>query len=438
MKINLGVIGPSDSIELVKKAARDFDNLEVFPFTYLKTEDTITIIKENKKHVDQWFFSGQAPYHLALSEGIITEEEGIYPPLNGNSLYKTLLEAQFKEQKILQKISLDTIREYEVNEIQHSISPLQISTFPYSGYMPAEDIIEYHMKLYEAGEIDAVITCLRAVYMRLTELKVPCYRVTPDIISIRLMLQILKERAASIWYRKAQTAILGVEVVQVSNDDQLYSYKMKHQELELNRLLLNSAEMINGSLVQIGDGHFHIYTTRGEMDLHLKEGSLFKLIEDVKLHSKLQIRIGLGYGITALDAEQNLRMAIQYARNKETPVVIIVDENKQITENAAAYGTISYNGRLLGKEWEERLKDSQISPAIISKIQSLSQHYRKTELTSHELSLWLKSTERNARRILAEMERLGLVQVAGEEQSGQRGRPKKVFKLNMDLQPFHL
>lgn len=437
MRINLGVIGPSDSIELVKIAAKEFDNLEIFPFSYQTTEDTIKIIQENRENVDQWFFSGQAPYHLALSEGLITEEEGIYPPLNGNSLYKTLLEAQFKEQKILQKISLDTIREHEVDDIQNSISPLQISTFPYSGYMPAKDIIDYHLKLYKAGEIDAAVTCLRAVYTRLTELKVPCYRVTPDITSISLMLQILKERGASIWYRKAQTAILGVEVVQVSNGDQLYSYKMKHQELELNRLLLNYAELINGSLVQIGDGHFHIYTTRGEMDLHLNDGSLFRLIEDVKLHSKLQIRTGLGYGITALEAEQNLRMAIQYARNKETPVVIVVDENKQVTENAAANESISYSGRFLGREWEERLKDSQISPAIISKIQSLSQHYRKTELTSHELSLWLKSTERNARRILSEMERLNLVQVAGEEQSGQRGRPKKVYKLSYDHQPFH-
>ncbi|MDM5227188.1 hypothetical protein QUF73_13325 [Cytobacillus sp. NJ13] len=435
MRINLGVIGPGDSVELVKKAAREFDNIEIFLFPYQRTEDTIRIINDNRHKIDQWFFSGQAPYHLALSQGLIAVEDGIFPPLNGNSLYKTLLEAQVKEQKILKKISLDTIKENEIHAIQNSIYPLEINTFPYAGYMPAQDIINYHLNLYQAGKIDAVITCLRAVYTRLTELKVPCYRVTPDIISISLMLQILKERGASNWYRKAQTAILGVEVFQVSSDEQLYSFKMKHQELELKRLLLNYAELINGSLVQIGDGHFHIYTTRGEMDLHLNDRSLFRLIEDVKLHSKLQIRTGLGYGITALEAEQNLRIAIQYARDKETPVIILVDESKQVTEKAAVNESFSYSGRSLGKEWEKKLKDSQISPAVISKIQSLSQHYRKSIVTSQELSLWLKSTERNARRILAEMERLQLVQLAGEEQSGQRGRPKKIYKLNIDQSP---
>lgn len=99
MRINLGVIGPGDSVELVKKAAREFDNIEIFLFPYQRTEDTIRIINDNRHKIDQWFFSGQAPYHLALSQGLIAVEDGIFPPLNGNSLYKTLLEAQVKEQK---------------------------------------------------------------------------------------------------------------------------------------------------------------------------------------------------------------------------------------------------------------------------------------------------------------------------------------------------
>jgi DNA-binding PadR family transcriptional regulator len=49
--------------------------------------------------------------------------------------------------------------------------------------------------------------------------------------------------------------------------------------------------------------------------------------------------------------------------------------------------------------------------------------------------MWLKGTERNARRILSEMERLGLVKVSGEEQSGNRGRPKKIYELQLDSKP---
>ncbi|WLR47348.1 hypothetical protein LC065_17810 [Halobacillus litoralis] len=40
----------------------------------------------------------------------------------------------------------------------------------------------------------------------------------------------------------------------------------------------------------------------------------------------------------------------------------------------------------------------------------------------------MKSTERNGRRILAELERVRIVEQAGEQQSGERGRPRKVFR----------
>lgn len=436
MRIRLGVVGPSDSIELVKNAAKEFSKIEMIPFAYKKVEETSEIIIKNKPYVDQWFFSGQAPYHYALSNRLIRKEEGSYVPLNGNSLYKTLLEAQLKEQKIFKRISLDTIQEKEVRTIQDSIQPIKVSTFPYSGYMPADEIIQFHMDLYKRKEIDIAVTCLQAVFVRLKELGIPCYRVTPDVPSIQLMLQFLKERGASYWYKKAQTAILGIEVLHPSSlsEEHFFSYKMKHRELELKRLLLDYAELIRGSFVQIGDGHYYIYTTRGEMELHLEDDSLLRLMEEAKIHSKLEVRIGLGYGLTAHEAEQNVRLAFQYARKQHKPVIILINEDKQVIERFKSVEAISYSGRVWGEEWESRLKDANISPAIVSKIQSLALHYKKTHITSQELSGWLKGTERNARRILTEMEKLKLVKVSGEEQSGQRGRPKKIYEIILNNQ----
>lgn len=436
MRIRLGVVGPNDSIKLVKNAAKEFSNIDIIPFAYKKIEETSDIILKNKPYVDQWFFSGQAPFHYALSNRLIRKEEGSYVPLNGNSLYKTLLEAQLKEQRLFKRISLDTIQEKEVATIQDSIQPIEVSTFPYAGYLPADEIVHFHVELYKRKEIDVAVTCIRSVFVRLKELGIPCYRVTPDVPSIQLMLQFLKERGESYWYKKAQTAILGIEVLHPSDlsEEHFFSYKMKHRELELKRLLLDYAELIRGSFVQIGDGHYYIYSTRGEMGLHLQDDSLLRLMEDARLHSKLKVRIGLGYGLTALEAEQNVRLAFQYARKQDKPVIILIDEDKQVIEHFKSVDPIAYTGRVWGEEWENRLKDANISPAIVSKIQSLALHYKKTHITSQELSSWLKGTERNARRILTEMERLKLVKVSGEEQSGQRGRPKKIYEIMLNNQ----
>ncbi|MDN4608122.1 hypothetical protein [Sporosarcina highlanderae] len=426
MKIRLGVIGPSDSIEIVKKAVEEFDEITLLPFPYEEMEETREIILENRRFVDQWFFSGQAPYYYAVTNNLIREEEGSFAPLNSNSIYKTLLEAQLQEGKIFNRISLDTVQETEV-EIKKSIKSMELYTFPYSGYLPIQEIIDFHLDLFREGKVDVAVTCVNTVYHTLKELGIPCYRVAPDIIAVRLIIQYLKQRGVSQWYRKAQIAILGVEIIQL--DWANYSYKTKYQELELKKLLLNYSERINGSFIEIGDGRYFIYTTRGEVELQLNEDSLFKLIERSDLQSKLQIRIGLGYGATSLEAEQHARLATQYAREKKEPIIVIMDELKQITEYGVDERPLSYNNRLSTVKWNELLRNANISPATVNRIQSMALYYKKTEITSKELSVWMNSTERNARRILMELESVNLAKITGEEQSGQRGRPRKVYEL---------
>ena len=43
-------------------------------------------------------------------------------------------------------------------------------------------------------------------------------------------------------------------------------------------------------------------------------------------------------------------------------------------------------------------------------------------------ALWMKSTDRNSRRIVTELERLGIISLAGEEQLASRSRPRKIYQ----------
>ncbi|WP_262174152.1 hypothetical protein [Saccharococcus sp. Marseille-Q5394] len=427
MKIRLGAIGPRDSIEIVEKAVKEFDEITLMIFPYEKMEDIETIIPQNKQFVDQWFFSGQAPYNFALHHNLIHSEEGSFVPKNSNSVYKTLLEAQLQEKKIFKNISLDTIQSTE-ELMETSLRSITIHSLSYTGYVPNSELIEFHTKLYEQGKVDVAVTCINNVYNSLRKSGIPCYRVTPDMMAIRLIIQYLKQRGVTQWYRKAQIAILGIEISESDLDSQ-FTYKMKHKELELKRLLLNYAEKINGSYVEIGDGRYFIYTTRGEVEFQLEKESLFDLIMEADVHSKFTIRIGLGYGITALEAEQNARLATQYARVKQRQCIIIVDETKRITEFEDQQNSISYDNRNYNAKWSEKMAQANISPATVNRILSLSLHYKKTHVTAKELAVWMNSTERNARRILTELESAGMAEISGEEQSGQKGRPRKVYKL---------
>lgn len=434
MKIRVGVVGPGDSVGHILALSREYSELEMIPYIYKETKETEKIIREHKTEIDLWFFSGQAPYFYARSKGLIGEENAHYPPLYGSSLLGTLLEAHLREGGF-QQASLDTIQESELDILKNTyfLGDLNIHTFSYNEYEPAEEIIHFHKELYEKGKTEVALTCVQEVHDRLREQGIPCYRVVPSPVAIKLVLRYLRERGQSNWYKRSQIAIMGMEVVHSpsSLEEQHFTYEMKRHELEIKQVMLDYAEKVQGSFVQIGDGLFFIYTTRGEMDMHFQEASMYSLIEEAKIHSKMKVRIGVGYGLTAYDAEQNVRLALQYARDQKASPVISVDENKEIKEHLSESGeeAISYQQRIWGEEWEERFKGAKINPAIVSKIEYLSRHYQKKIVTAQEVSRWLKNTERNSRRIMAELERLGLAKVTGEEQPGQRGRPRKVYEL---------
>lgn len=432
MKIRIGVVGPEDSVDQIMKAGGHFKELELVPYVYKQTEETEEIINHNKGWIAQWFFSGQAPYYYALSKGLITEEEGSFTPLNGSSLLGTLLQAFVKEGRILQHLSLDTLQMEEVEKVKDyfSLHDLSIQSNSYSGYMPAEEMIDFHKKLFTAGEIDAAITCIKSVYTALMEMGIPAYRVVPSELAVQRALGFIKERAQSSWFRKSQLVILGVEVIHTttSGGEHEFSFKVKHQELELKRVLLDFVEKINGSIVHLGDGLFYIYTTRGELELFTKIKSIQSIIDECYVNSRLSVRIGIGYGQTVLAAEEHVRIAFRHAREEKVPVVITINEDKEVSKYLDEKDPVAFQARNKGIEWEKIFKDASISSALAAKIASLAQHYEKLSLSSQDLARWLNSTERNARRILAEMERIGIAKVVGQESIG-RGRPRKVYEL---------
>ncbi|KHF39158.1 hypothetical protein [Halalkalibacter okhensis] len=430
MNIRLGVVGPRDSVEIIRQVAETSENVELFLFHYETTEEVKEIIKTNRDLVDQWLFSGQAPYAVAVESGVIDEDEGSYPILHGTSLLGKFLEAQFALGGKMKSISLDTIQQKEIDWVKanFSLDDLTIHMFPYEGYVPAQDIIHFHEELYESGEVEVVFTCIQAVYNQLIEKNIPCYRIIPLDISIQETLRYLKTRAESHWYRKAQLAMVGIEILHTTSDynEQQFSYKRKHQELELKRILLDYAEELQGSFVQSGDSHFYIYTTRGEIE---SRAWPIQVLDDALLLTKLPVRLVIGFGVTALDTEKHVRVAFQHARKHDDLVIIIVNENQEVTEVFESNEVITYQQRNSSSFWKERLQDSNISPAVASKIVSMARHYKKEMLTTQDVASWLHGTERNARRILTELEKVGVVQVCGEEQSGGRGRPRKVYEL---------
>ncbi|PKR77871.1 hypothetical protein CEY16_08050 [Halalkalibacillus sediminis] len=431
MRIQIGVVGPQDSIAKVMDAGEEFEDLNLQPFPYKKTEETHSIIESNREQIDQWFFTGPVPYKFAIKNELIKEREADYAHLHGSSLFGTLLEANLKENKVVTKISLDSIGEKELNQIKDSYALQNISIVSEftSDYVPYKQLVEFHERCYLEGNTEVALTCIQSAYKELKKRGVPAYRISQSDLSIKRALMSIREKALAKSYRKKQLVIFGVEVLYPETSElSSETFKIRHRELELNRVLLEFVELINGSLVNIGKGLYHVYTTRGEIELFQKYHSPFQWVKDLQSASQLDVQIGVGYGHNVLEANENVGIAFDYAKSNDEASIVIINEEKEVVEYRTDDQNLTYHLRNSSSKWDGRLKDAKVGAQTLSKIESLANHYQKTEITSSELAKWLKSTERNARRILGEMEKINLAKEAGEE-TGQRGRPRKVYRL---------
>lgn len=429
--VKVGLIGPKDSVNETMKAAGSLDGIELIPFIYEQTEETKEIINENSARIGHWLFSGPAPYHFALKEQLIDADHADYILLHGSSLLGTMLDAIMQEGVVLSSISVDSVPRREVLKMlkDFDLEKMKIHTAPELGYIPAEELVDYHEALYRSGEIQAALTCLNATYNDLKKRGVPVYRISVSELAAHRAISVIKERSLSDLYRMKQLAMIGIEIMYPSQAQQRKTpFKIERQELATNRVLIDFAEEVKGSKVSMGNGIYFIYTTRGELELYGKFHHLKELQEEIFANSNMHVRIGVGYGRTVTDSEQNVRLALDYTREKENGVVINIDEGGKVTEINSLGNELHYSRRSSDAKWQEALKDAAISQTVVARIESLSHHYAKEEITALELSQWMNSTERNARRILTELESVGVAEVSGEE-SGRRGRPRKLYRL---------
>lgn len=72
-----------------------------------------------------------------------------------------------------------------------------------------------------------------------------------------------------------------------------------------------------------------------------------------------------------------------------------------------------------------------MNPTVVSKLISFTQHYIRKEFSSEDSARWLKSTERNGRRILMDLEKEGIIEQCGEVHQAAGAGLENYFTLSI-------
>ncbi len=429
MKVRIGAIGPRDSLNQIKEVARVDSRIELVEFEYFHQDELEHILKKNRYDVTQWVFSGQTPYYYALDKGWIVEEEGSFTPLHGIAFLGTVLKIFLERREITTSISVDTMDGKMIQQVlkEYDLNSLSFEFFSYDRYRTYEEIIDFHVRNFNEKKTEVAVTCLVTVHQALKEKGIPCFRIIPSQLAIQTIFDLLVSRATSQVFEKSKIAIVGFEL---QNDEMITAsntYDSTRKRLSVELAMLKVAEKLNGTLVDSKEGRFYIYTTYGDFELlHLNQ-SISKLVHEVELKTSVELKIGIGSGHTVYEAMQNVELAFGNYRNRIDQKIFFVDQTKKVSDLSSKSDTY-FTVEKLPKEWKKVLAEHNYTPTIPAKIYHFIRLKEIQSFNSELITSILKNTDRNTRRILNELVQMGLLEVT-EEETGRRGRPKKIYSL---------
>ncbi|WP_088013816.1 hypothetical protein [Gottfriedia acidiceleris] len=428
----IGLIGPEWSLERILSFSKEYEKeLEFFPFAYDEPAQTKEIVKKHDRDVDVWLFSGQLPYNIA-KKTLHSIEKLLYVPHTESSVYKSLLNIIYLNGKLIRQLSVDmptysNLLDDALEQLNKPFNQLFIKKFDEED-INLEGILQFHLELWNANKIEGVLTNFPSIYQELKKLEIPVEWISTSKVDIRHTLKLLIEKVKGLYFKDSQ---IGVELVEIENYESIIRkskspYHLQHIELRIKNVLLTLCEQLNGSLIEKGYGKYLIYSSRGAIEREIN--MLENTIEHLSLEADSKVSVGIGFGETVFSAEKNAIESIQQSKEMNKHKILIVQENGEIIESLGSEEEITYAYRTDDQELLQKLKLGNISVKTFHKVENLIKRMGWNNFTTKSLAEQLNMTERNARRIVADLCEVELLECIGEESLSYRGRPSKIYR----------
>lgn len=428
----IGLVGLKTSIEQILDLAEEYKHeLEFISFPYVNTEEVEEIVKEHDSNVHAWLFSGPLPYEIA-NKTLGTDKIMVHVPATESGFYKSFLEMIYEQGKIIEHLSIDTMSSNNISEealSQLNIKTKKIYTKVFETDVYTDELVHFHLDLWNMGKTEGAFSCFPSVCEALREYGIPAYRMSMSKMEVRQTLRILSEKVKTSYFKGTQ---IGVEIIEVEYfnkvaEEMKTPYHLQYLELRLKEMLIQLGEKINGSFSEKGNGRYMIFSSRGAIEREII--TLEDTIQKLAFEADTPVTVGIGFGETAYSAEINAFRAIQHSKEMKKREIVIIQDDGKIIESPGKKKELQYDTRSHNKPLIEKLKNGNISVKTYKKISALVQRMGWSEFTTKDLATHLEMTERNVRRIVADMCEVDLAQCIGEEANATRGRPSKIYRL---------
>jgi hypothetical protein len=430
LSIILGLLGPSDSIELVQQYLKKFNDITCIPIECLTEEDLNNRVLPYKADITIWLCTGPITYDIVQKWGGISDPI-FHIPIHGSALYSLLLQISYEHHITVNEISFDAISHEELKQLLYETGIREPIQYVRSETIELQELIDFHYHCYEKGLTKIAITG-HPIQKQLQQLGIPAYRVFPTETSIDSAVSEIRRMYEMLHFKRAQIAVQIIEydAAFVGLPNTAFTTDKLHElELEFTKKLRTYTKKIQGSILTIGLGRYAIFSTRGFLQDITHDFTRKAEIDSLNVLNEEMKTCGIGIGHSAYEAEINAWNALLQSREWGKGSWAVCFDDKKITGPLGKEEQLTYS--YISDEIQSIREKTSLSASTLHKLKSIIKKRLNEEISASELAQYMQITTRSARRILNELEVNGLAQVVAEESPRKTGRPRKIYKLSL-------
>jgi len=432
----IGVLGPKDLVAtMIELATEHYPQYSFINLSYTDESETGLTFEKNQHRMDVCLFTGIWPY--AKIRNNFAQAALTMPMVHAHhsgALFKTIAR-MIHLGAIFNRVSIDVVSEDEAELTFAEVGnrPKELFLMPFRDAVPRANYVAFHKDLWRAGRTTAMITLLTSAYSELSQEGLPVYHCSIGLAAMREAIARAVLELQTVQMREQQ---IVVGVVEVGGHQEKVFGEMhagQRHKMSLYQIILNFGERTGISVVPLEGLRFGLFLTRGSLQQITSNSSSFSLAAILSEVSGAPAFIGFGVGPTVNSCYGKAMMAHSYAKRFGTSSAFVVFDNGDVCGPLGSTGTsLAYSRRSIDKKMLFNAEESGLGIATLSRVKAVIEGSGTVLLTPEQLADGLRISKRNARRILAKLTDAGLATIMGIDQPGTRGRPQRVFQVNLD------
>lgn len=431
--MKLGIIGPKDLVDKSIGVGKKYEEINVIATPYTNEENIESSIRKIEDEVDAFLFTGFLPYYY-VKYNELTRKDIYYYPILGSALYRTLLAMKNNYDIDLSQISIDTLKEKQIIDVYEDLGMdtknLFINDTHLSNYKN-QDYVNFHYDLYNSDRTKGAITSINSVYMELIKLGVPTLKIEPTKYTMKNIFRMISLDNKTQIAKKNQILIIMIDIAEYSlNREKLSNIEKQSKRLQLHQELLDYSRIHQASVFSSADSEeFIILITKGIFSEYTNDYENIPIVNEIKAKFSIEINVGIGMGVNALEAEENARKALELSRSNKESDGFLINQDKHVVGPIGSINKLEYVLKTENKELLDCAEKTGVSISTITRIESIMKNLQTNSITAKDIEVGLDITLRSANRIMKKLVEGEVATEVGLEQIGGRGRPRKVYEI---------